>query len=640
MMRRGERVRFELPTRGVAIGVVFGAVATLETVRATPELAAAPLRALLLAAPLVSIYAACGLGVAVVLLAVTGLGRRARLDLSALGTARCLWPLAVLGISLTLFNSAVLRMFAAESWKLGGRAALALLSISVLVHTFRRRARASSSRLRRLERGLALALLPALLAAAVGWRGEPLATAGAGDRDLIALAPRFAPEPPGVYPETGAALRPRVILLGIDGASWERIDAGIAAGRLPTFARLREGGVQAPLQTLYPTYSPAIWTSLVTGVPPSEHGIRDFYLTQLPRLGVENFHLQRGFSVARHVLAALDELRYVPVTSSLRRRKALWNLADEAGLRSAVLGLWATWPPEPLQHGVVVSDHASLAKRYEWADREKTSRLTVGATTSPADLAERLARFQHSPESVTREELSQFLAVDDDLWREFRQVAHFSKQVPLSAFRSSHLNDAYYARAARFLWREQRPHLMVVYLRAVDELSHFFYEAGVPEARELGYSEREIARYGAVVDSTYRWTDRAMAPLVEAVEHDGRTLLVVVSDHGWEKESDGSYDNNQAPPGILILYGAGVCRSACAPLTAPSIYDVAPTILTRLALPLSEELVGRSLDEAFQRPARTRHVAQYGRRLNRARSVASELDTQLTNKLRALGYLR
>jgi predicted AlkP superfamily phosphohydrolase/phosphomutase len=551
-----------------------------------------------------------------------------------------LWPLAALGLTFTLFNSAVLRSTVPESWKLGGRGALALLAISVLVHAFWHRAGAPSSTFRRLERGLALMLLPALLAAVVGWRGEPLATAEVGEGDLIALAPRFAPEPPEVYPGIGEAERLRVILLGIDGASWERIDAGIAAGRLPTFARLRDRGVHAPLETLFPTYSPAIWTSMVTGVGPSEHGIRDFYLTQLPQLGVENFRLRPGFSAARRVLAALDELRYVPVTSSLRRRKALWNLADEAGLRSAVLGLWATWPPEPLQHGVVVSDHASLAKRYEWADREKTSRLTVGVTTSPADLAQRLARFQRSPESVTREELSQFLAVDDDLWREFRGVRRFSKQVRLSAFRSSHLNDAYYAEAAQLLWREQRPHLMVVYLRAVDELSHFFYEAGVPEARELGYSKQEIARYGAVVDSAYRWTDRAIAPLVEAVERDGRTLLVVVSDHGWEKESDGGYDHNHAPPGILILYGAGVCRSSCPSLASPSIYDVAPTILARLALPISEELVGRSLDEAFERPARTRHVAQYGGRLNRARSVASGLDQQLTNKLEALGYLR
>ena len=59
---------------------------------------------------------------------------------------------------------------------------------------------------------------------------------------------------------------------------------------------------------------------------------------------------------------------------------------------------------------------------------------------------------------------------------------------------------------------------MVVYAKAIDELSHFFYEAGVPEAEELGHSPREIERYRGVMDRVYEWTDRQIAPLVDAVD--------------------------------------------------------------------------------------------------------------------------
>jgi hypothetical protein len=445
-----------------------------------------------------------------------------------------------------------------------------------------------------------------------------------------------------------------VLLLGLDGASWDRIDRGIRAGSLPTFSRLVAGGVRAPLETVAPTYSPLIWTTIVTGVPPDAHGIRDFYLIQVPRLRLERLRLRRSADWAEEVLDAFGELRRVPVTSSLRRQKAIWNLADEAGMRTAVVGFWATWPPERLKHGSVVSDHTSLARRSEWLDRRRLSDFDE-TTTYPPSLERRLAPLQRSPDSVTREELAEFFPVSDAVWRRFEAARRFSKGVKLSAFRSTHLNDAFYLAAAQMLWDEEKPDLMVVYAKAIDELSHFFYEAGVPEAAALGWSAEEIARFGGTVDRTYAWMDRRIAPLVEAVDRDGRTLLVVVSDHGWAREADGGYNHNEGPPGILILYGAGVCRPrdpgatqagedhrpngrACASPRDPSIYDIAPTVLERLHLPLSEELTGRPLAEAFKRSHETVRVRRYGGPRHAVRAPASAVDRELQEKLEALGY--
>ena len=54
--------------------------------------------------------------------------------------------------------------------------------------------------------------------------------------------------------------------------------------------------------------------------------------------------------------------------------------------------------------------------------------------------------------------------------------------------------------SAERIWVEDEPDVMFVYTKAIDEFSHFFYRAGVPEAAELGWSEAEIDRYGSVVD--------------------------------------------------------------------------------------------------------------------------------------------
>jgi arylsulfatase A-like enzyme len=142
------------------------------------------------------------------------------------------------------------------------------------------------------------------------------------------------------------------------------------------------------------------------------------------------------------------------------------------------------------------------------------------------------------------------------------------------------------------------------------------------------------------VDNAYAATDRAIAPLVDAALASGDTLVVVVSDHGWEREPSGRYNHNYAPPGILLVAGAGVCAHDCAPLRDPSIYDVAPTVLERLGLPLSAELVGRPLREAFAAPRDTARVASYGAPLGASRAVASGADAEMREKLEALGYVR
>lgn len=628
----------EIATRATAVGVALGVGAAAATVCRSPDLAAAPGKAFLFAGPVLCLYVVLAWGGAAILALV---GRGVALlgaPGGAIVSAPVFWTIAVLVAGHLTLNGALRFTHALDAWK--GPLRLAMLATAVLVVTWSLvRRRDTGNRVRRLERALAcIAPLGPLLAASF-FAQHPLPRAAQEAGAPIAPTPRFEPEPDPALAGAGAGPRPRVLVVGLDGASWDRIERGIASGRLPTFQRLVERGLHAPLETLYPTHSPLIWNTIATGVPPNEHGIEDFYLTQLPRLDVELLRIPRSLDLLEDTFDALGELHRVPVTSSLRRRKAIWNLADEAGLKSAVVGLWASWPPEPLRRGFVVSDHASVVRRQEWLDRGKISRPSAGATTHPAGLAAELASLQRSPGSVTREELSFFLPVDDELWSEFQAIREFSKHDKLSAFRATHLSDAFYFAAARQLWRSEQPDLLFVYAKAIDGLSHFFYEAGVPNAAELGYGPKEIARYKDVVDRIYEWTDSELASLVDAVDRDGNAVLIVLSDHGWEQERDGGYNHSFAPPGILILYGAGVCTGACPPLRDPRVYDVAPSVLERLRLPLSEELRGRPLVEAFAQANPVIRVARYGRPLERARNVASDLDSELTDMLEALGYV-
>lgn len=62
-----------------------------------------------------------------------------------------------------------------------------------------------------------------------------------------------------------ARAEPRVVLIGVDGGSWNLIDRAWRRGELPELRALARRGVQAELATVEPTNSPTVWTSIATG---------------------------------------------------------------------------------------------------------------------------------------------------------------------------------------------------------------------------------------------------------------------------------------------------------------------------------------------------------------------------------------
>lgn len=130
----------------------------------------------------------------------------------------------------------------------------------------------------------------------------------------------------------GGGRKGRVVVLGIDGLDPVAIDLLVREGQLPTFARLRREGASGRLRSSRPMLSSILWTTIATGRPPTDHGIGHF--------------------------VAIDERgEHLPVTSAMRRVRALWNIASEGGRTVGIVGWWATWPAEAVR-GTIVSDHA------------------------------------------------------------------------------------------------------------------------------------------------------------------------------------------------------------------------------------------------------------------------------------------
>ncbi|MEE8201145.1 MAG: alkaline phosphatase family protein [Candidatus Acidoferrales bacterium] len=134
---------------------------------------------------------------------------------------------------------------------------------------------------------------------------------------------------------------PRLILLGLDGATFTVIDFLIGQGRLPHLAGLMQEGVRSPLESTVPPHSAAAWPSLVTGRNPGYHGLYDFY-----RRRKNSYRLEL-------------------INGGCVPGPKLWDYVSASGKRVCVFNVPISYPPEPL-NGVMVSGMDSPSRESEF----------------------------------------------------------------------------------------------------------------------------------------------------------------------------------------------------------------------------------------------------------------------------------
>ena len=190
------------------------------------------------------------------------------------------------------------------------------------------------------------------------------------------------------------------------------------------------------------------------------------------------------------------------------------------------------------------------------------------------------------------------------------------------------------------LFREYDVELGVYYTHFVDTESHWnwdfhardaFFLHALPKDLDDGAWERLVVdNVGDRAFRAYTFADAVLGRFLEAFPH---ATFLVCSDHGWTYSG---YEHFGAQDGVLMISGPGV--TAGGTLLGASTVDVTPTVLSLLDLPLSRELEGEVLSEAFLAVPATRFVDTYGSPTpSPAKPVVDEEELE---RLRALGYLR
>jgi predicted AlkP superfamily phosphohydrolase/phosphomutase/Flp pilus assembly protein TadD len=408
----------------------------------------------------------------------------------------------------------------------------------------------------------------------------------------------------------GGETHHRVLVLGLDGTDPRAVDLLISEGKMPNFTKLRSEGAYGRLRSQKPLLSPVIWTTIATGKSPEEHGIGHF------------------------VAVDEDTGEQLPATSDMRKVKAVWNVATEKDKKVAVVGWWATWPPEE------INDHTAYHFLFE---EGATGGPGQQVNTYPPDLQQKLASMIRRPVDIRYDELARFVDVSPEAF-----AAPFNFEDDLSHFKWAYATANSYRDIGLQIWREQKPDLEMVYIEGVDSTSHLFghlFRAG-ELGGELATQQRH---YGHAVEEMYAFADELVGQFMNAMDDD--TTLVVLSDHGFDlgqlhDDPSKTRDLRRVSErfhnieGIVYLYGAGVKPRSR--LDQPTILDIAPTVLALLGVEPAEDMPGRVLAEAFSDDLVDTRIASYepggGGGARRASRDTATDQAQLEH-LRSLGYL-
>jgi predicted AlkP superfamily phosphohydrolase/phosphomutase len=144
----------------------------------------------------------------------------------------------------------------------------------------------------------------------------------------------------------------KLVILGFDGMDPRLVQKWMDEGKLPNMQKLaKRGSGVRQLATTHSPESPTAWASFATGVNAGKHNIYDFLVrdtsSYLPDLGMVTREPPRFV------------LNYIPVSrpkiKSIRGGTSFWVTAGKAGVRSSMLTVPVTYPPEDVENGEMLS---------------------------------------------------------------------------------------------------------------------------------------------------------------------------------------------------------------------------------------------------------------------------------------------
>jgi len=262
----------------------------------------------------------------------------------------------------------------------------------------------------------------------------------------------------------------RVLIIGLDGATFDLIRPWVAQGHLPTFQRLMQEGAWGQLEVELPPGTVPNWPSFATGKNPGKHGLI-WWVKRDPETN--------DFSV---------------VSSADLRGQTIWDIAGQHGLKVGVVNVPVTYPPQPV-NGFLISGLLTppTADNFTYPDELKT------------ELAANVGQYRVFPQTT---------------YRKGNEAAYLEEL---------HRTLEGRLQAARYLIQNKPWDLFAVVFGATDWVMHAYWKYHDPEHPRHNPAEGKL--YGRAIQNIYQHVDKVLASLLE-LANDANASVIIMSDHG------------------------------------------------------------------------------------------------------------
>ena len=275
---------------------------------------------------------------------------------------------------------------------------------------------------------------------------------------------------------------PKVVIISIDGGSWNVLEPLRMRGMIPHLGKLMEKGCYGLLCSTYPPVTPPAWTSFMTGKNPGKHGIFDFRV-------YDPFTTSDYFSSYSRIQSA-----------------TIWEILNERGKKVGVINLPLTYPPHPIESFIVSGfDTPSVQSSF----------------TFPEDL--KLKILEKFPEY--------------DFLHSWGEGALNSLDALRSFIKKSCASLEEKARLGLYLWEKYPVDLFHIHFQETDIVQHRLWSLvhlNKPTGRDLIMQE--------MVSQFYKRLDDMVGFFLAKAEEIDATKIII-SDHGFQSHNGAIYPN-------------------------------------------------------------------------------------------------
>lgn len=264
----------------------------------------------------------------------------------------------------------------------------------------------------------------------------------------------------------------KVIVVGLDGATFDLIYPWVKEGSLPNMGRIMKNGINSRLESIFPPVTPAAWASFMTGKNPGKHGVLDFYLKQ-------NGSYDRIVVNAGHIDG-----------------DSLWNILGKNDLKVGVVHVPVTYPPEKV-NGFMVSGYP----------------LSPTISTYPRSLSKELcSKFPGYKKIYSDILLVKFIeGMEDSYIERLFYALEMEKEVTF------------------YLMENYEWDFFMTHFYFLDQVQHFLWK--YMDAQHPSYDPDTSRKYKHAIHNFYKKIDDILGEILEKKHQD--TTLLVMSDHGF-----------------------------------------------------------------------------------------------------------